>query len=138
MRPQLWFLSILGALNDDAVSVVAATSTGAKNAIDSEQSISSSDLVSWSFQVARGMGYLAQRRIIHGDLAARNILLCADNVVKIGDFGLARSLQGSDYIKARQQVRMNFNSLNLEQKKLMKRLYFYRRRHHTNGPPLKY
>ncbi|KAJ6629276.1 Vascular endothelial growth factor receptor 1 [Pseudolycoriella hygida] len=50
------------------------------------------DLLCWSFQVARGMTYLSSRKVLHGDLAARNILLCNDNVVKICDFGLARSL----------------------------------------------
>lgn len=31
--------------------------------------------------------------MLHGDLAARNILLCENNVVKICDFGLSRSMQ---------------------------------------------
>lgn len=38
------------------------------------------------------MDYLASRKVLHGDLAARNILLCDGNVVKICDFGLARSM----------------------------------------------
>ncbi|XP_055305922.1 neuroglian-like isoform X2 [Sitodiplosis mosellana] len=58
----------------------------------SARSITTTDLVCWSFQIARGMHYLATRKVLHGDLAARNILLCENNVVKICDFGLARSI----------------------------------------------
>lgn len=50
------------------------------------------DLIRWSLQVAQGMTYLSSRNVLHGDLAARNILLCSNNVVKICDFGLARSV----------------------------------------------
>jgi len=54
--------------------------------------VSTTDLITWAFQVARGMDYLSSKKVLHGDLAARNILLCEDNVVKICDFGLARSM----------------------------------------------
>ncbi|XP_012229228.2 vascular endothelial growth factor receptor 1-like isoform X1 [Linepithema humile] len=54
--------------------------------------ICTQDLLSWAFQIARGMEYLSQRKVLHGDLAARNILLTEDNVVKICDFGLAKSM----------------------------------------------
>ncbi|XP_020278228.1 vascular endothelial growth factor receptor 1 isoform X2 [Pseudomyrmex gracilis] len=54
--------------------------------------ICTQDLLSYAFQVARGMEYLSQRRVLHGDLAARNILLAEDNVVKICDFGLAKTV----------------------------------------------
>ena len=58
----------------------------------STRTITTKDLLVWSFQIARGMDYLASRKVLHGDLAARNILLCDGDVVKICDFGLARSL----------------------------------------------
>ncbi|CAB3362879.1 Hypothetical predicted protein [Cloeon dipterum] len=62
--------------------------------------ITTKDLVCWSYQVARGMQYLASRRIVHADLAARNILLAENNVVKICDFGLARNLYNdANYLK---------------------------------------
>ena len=38
------------------------------------------------------MEYLASKKVMHGDLACRNILLAADNVVKICDFGLAKDI----------------------------------------------
>lgn len=58
------------------------------------------DLLCWASQVTQGMQYMAKLNVLHGDLAARNILLCADNVVKICDFGLARSLyQNGVYCK---------------------------------------
>jgi len=43
-------------------------------------------------QVAQGMQFLTNSRIIHGDLAARNILVGDELVCKISDFGLANDV----------------------------------------------
>ncbi|EFX69023.1 hypothetical protein DAPPUDRAFT_130102 [Daphnia pulex] len=56
------------------------------------RSVSTRDLISWSFQIARGMDYLASKKVLHGDLAARNVLLADDGVVKVADFGMARKM----------------------------------------------
>ena len=58
------------------------------------------NLLKWSYQVAKGMQYLAQHRIMHGDLAARNILIneCVYNgathlIAKVSGFGMSTRLQ---------------------------------------------
>ncbi|XP_077185895.1 non-receptor tyrosine-protein kinase TYK2 [Paroedura picta] len=51
-------------------------------------------------QICEGMAYLHSLRYIHRDLAARNVLLENENVVKIGDFGLAKAIpEGHEYYR---------------------------------------
>lgn len=64
------------------------------------------DLMRMAYQIADGMEYLGSRNVIHGDLAARNILLSEDGTAKITDFGLARQMYDyANYVK-RNQVRV--------------------------------
>ncbi|XP_075594157.1 non-receptor tyrosine-protein kinase TYK2 [Balearica regulorum gibbericeps] len=51
-------------------------------------------------QICEGMAYLHSLHYIHRDLAARNVLLENENVVKIGDFGLAKAIpEGHEYYR---------------------------------------
>jgi serine/threonine protein kinase len=38
-------------------------------------------------------------QVLHGDLAARNVLLADHGVVKVADFGMARQITDYDYEK---------------------------------------
>ncbi|XP_057368363.2 vascular endothelial growth factor receptor 1-like [Daphnia carinata] len=63
-----------------------------EQATATNKAISTRDLISWSFQIARGMDYLASKKVLHGDLAARNVLLADEGVVKVADFGMAKKM----------------------------------------------
>eukprot|EP00058_Branchiostoma_floridae_P003275 XP_002588763.1 hypothetical protein BRAFLDRAFT_89810 [Branchiostoma floridae] len=48
-------------------------------------------------EVCCGLEHLASRRLVHRDIAARNILICGKGTAKIADFGLARDMYAVGY-----------------------------------------
>ncbi len=52
-------------------------------------------ILDWLTQVALALRHCHERRILHRDLKAQNVFLTSKNVVKLGDFGIARVLAGT-------------------------------------------
>ncbi|XP_053958896.1 uncharacterized protein LOC128863661 [Anastrepha ludens] len=67
--------------------------------VSEDSDISSKRLTMYAMDVARGLSYLARQKYVHRDLACRNCLVDAQRVVKLGDFGMARSTYESDYYR---------------------------------------
>ena len=47
-------------------------------------------LLRWCYDIAEGMAYLSKEKVMHGDLAARNIMVGENFTAKISDFGLSK------------------------------------------------
>eukprot|EP00118_Oscarella_pearsei_P029118 m.3704 g.3704 ORF g.3704 m.3704 type:complete len:533 (+) comp9715_c0_seq1:216-1814(+) len=60
-----------------------------RNLPDLKAGLTEVGLLAWAEQVSLGMEYIACRDVVHGDLAARNILVFSEQRVKISDFGLS-------------------------------------------------
>ncbi|XP_077977265.1 uncharacterized protein LOC144432841 [Glandiceps talaboti] len=54
--------------------------------------VDESRLIQYSKDVAKALQFLREKKIVHRDVAARNILLTDGYVAKIGDFGLSRNV----------------------------------------------
>ncbi|KAF4524846.1 hypothetical protein B566_EDAN014697 [Ephemera danica] len=60
------------------------------NLLKEGEEIPPNRLINWAEQIADGMHYLHNNKIIHRDLKSPNVLIGKDEVIKISDFGTCR------------------------------------------------
>merc|ERR1712166_1516480 len=60
------------------------------------QCFEESEVASWTMQILLALQYMHSHKILHRDLKPGNIFLTGDNMVKVGDFGMARILTEND------------------------------------------
>lgn len=71
--------------------------------IQDDSDISSKRLTMMALDVAKALAYLSEMKYVHRDVACRNCLVNAQRVVKLGDFGMARSTADNDYYRFRRK-----------------------------------
>ncbi|CAG7815797.1 unnamed protein product, partial [Allacma fusca] len=54
--------------------------------------LSTRHLTQWAVDIIDAMEFISSKNIIHGDLAARNVLIMHDLKAKISDFGLSKHM----------------------------------------------
>ncbi|CAD8066645.1 unnamed protein product [Paramecium primaurelia] len=52
-------------------------------------------ILGWFSQISIAIQYLHQLKIIHRDIKLQNIFLCTNGIVKLGDFGISRTLDNT-------------------------------------------
>eukprot|EP01114_Cavostelium_apophysatum_P001543 TRINITY_DN1133_c0_g1_i3.p1 TRINITY_DN1133_c0_g1~~TRINITY_DN1133_c0_g1_i3.p1 ORF type:complete len:1385 (+),score=262.55 TRINITY_DN1133_c0_g1_i3:75-4229(+) len=108
--------SILGSLNhpnvvryfgyymddkEDRYIVMEFLPLGSLDSWVKKNELSETDLLAIAVQAAAGMAYLESMRIIHRDLALRNLLISKEDnkfVVKVADFGMSRTTEEGIYM----------------------------------------
>ncbi|XP_047498673.1 proto-oncogene tyrosine-protein kinase receptor Ret-like [Penaeus chinensis] len=79
-----------------------------------DYAVTPKDLLSFAWQICKGMSYLTDMKLVHRDLAARNVLLASGKQCKISDFGLTRDVYEGDLYFKRSKGRVPVKWMALE------------------------
>ena len=63
-----------------------------KNQIKNKTFFSENQILDWLTQICLGIKFLHDRKILHRDLKTENIFLTKNQIIKLGDFGVAKCL----------------------------------------------
>nr|XP_006823251.1 PREDICTED: focal adhesion kinase 1-like [Saccoglossus kowalevskii] len=67
---------------------------------NNKQDLDLATLILYCCQLSTALSYLESKKFVHRDIAARNVLVAAEDNVKLGDFGLSRWVEDQSYYKA--------------------------------------
>eukprot|EP00049_Salpingoeca_infusionum_P012675 m.233162 g.233162 ORF g.233162 m.233162 type:complete len:540 (-) comp15244_c0_seq1:273-1892(-) len=86
-----------------------------KTVRDRKQDVSTTEQVRIAKEIAQGLDFVAKQRIIHLDVAARNILLDAKGTAKVADFGLAQPFdEGKPHFRLRKTLKLSIRWVAVE------------------------
>ena len=74
----------------------------------------------WGYEIAKGMEYLFSKNVMHGDLAARNILMGGAEgskgsfIAKIADFGLSKTFYDKNYKYKKRERAVPFKYMDID------------------------
>lgn len=66
-----------------------------------KDSLHTASLLTYVHQISTALSYLESKKFVHRDIAARNVLVCSPENVKLADFGLSRWLEVESYYKGK-------------------------------------
>ncbi|XP_029006519.1 receptor tyrosine-protein kinase erbB-3a isoform X2 [Betta splendens] len=90
---------ILGVCPGDSLQLVTQLSSHGsllEHVKDCKNKLNPQRLLNWCVQIAKGMYYLEENRMVHRNLAARNVLLKNNYTAQISDYGIADLLYPDD------------------------------------------
>ncbi|CAG0898100.1 unnamed protein product, partial [Cyprideis torosa] len=93
----------MASLNDSGVVCQSVSTSSSRESV----AFGVDQMLSIAWQVSKGMEFLANNKIIHRDLATRNVLMVSEQRVKISDFGMSRDVYERNLYRMKQSGRID-------------------------------
>uniref|UniRef100_A0A674NXZ7 Receptor protein-tyrosine kinase n=1 Tax=Takifugu rubripes TaxID=31033 RepID=A0A674NXZ7_TAKRU len=90
---------ILGICPGDSLQLISQLSSHGsllEHVRNCKNKLSPQRLLNWCVQIAKGMYYLEENKVVHRNLAARNVLLKNNYTAQVSDYGIADLLHRDD------------------------------------------
>ena len=79
--------------------LLARRHLASENMLDENNELTHKKLTTMALDIAKALAYLTNEKLIHRDVACRNCMVNSKRVVKLGDFGMTRTIPDSNYYR---------------------------------------